>query len=106
MDLVTSFLAGASVEARRQLGKVALVCRLWKDVAVRDVHWRPIVKDLLLEARTAPEERLEGGCRGEVVEYGRCLVQRGVWSGGGEVQKDGGGWGAVRVNRTELHDRA
>ena len=81
VGLMTGFLAGPSVEGRRQLGKVALVCRLWRKVAVQDEYWRPIVRDLLLEARTGPEERLQGGARGEVMGYGRCLVQRRIWVG-------------------------
>ena len=84
LDLVariTTFLANESVGARSELGTVAVVCRTWKTVAVLDAYWSPIVKKLLLEARKPPEERLQGGGRGELVEYGRCLVERNVFVG-------------------------
>ena len=49
------------------------------------------MRELLLDARSVLGERLEGGCRGEVMEYGRCLVQRKAsreddkWAGRGWV---------------------
>ena len=34
MEALTSVVAGPKADARRRLGRLALVCRLWRDVAV------------------------------------------------------------------------
>lgn len=83
LDLIVGYLSGSGREQRRDLGRVAATCRLWRAVAVRDRHWRQAARDLLIEARApAREARGRGGglaCRQELMDYGRCLVQRRVW---------------------------
>ena len=57
MEAVSGFLTGK----RADLCSMALVCRLWRDVAVRDEYWEAVVQACCLQARRRPGEQAEGG---------------------------------------------
>ena len=53
------------------------------------------MRELLLDARSVLGERLEGGCRGEVMEYGRCLVQR-------KASREDDKWAGLRLGLDKM----
>jgi hypothetical protein len=68
LEHVLSFLAGRKVEAREDLGRAALACRSWRDVAVGEEVWGRVASEVM------------PAMRGRVSEVGarRCMMERGL----------------------------
>jgi hypothetical protein len=47
LEHVLSFLAGGRREARKDLGRAALVCQLWREAAAADELWEVVVSDIM-----------------------------------------------------------
>jgi hypothetical protein len=73
LERVLTFLAGGKLEARRDLGRAALVCRSWREVATGDKVWERVVWQFMpaMEGRA-----YEVGARQCVLERGRCHYDR------------------------------
>jgi hypothetical protein len=70
LEHVLTFLAGGKREARRDLGRVALVCRSWRDAAVGEEVWGRVASYVMptMERRVS-----EVGARRCMLERGHCL---------------------------------
>jgi hypothetical protein len=78
LEHVLTFLAGGEVEAREDLGRAALVCRLWREAAVGEELWGRVASDLM----PAMERRVsEVGARRCVLERGHCVRDQRAWVG-------------------------
>jgi hypothetical protein len=66
LEHVFTFLAGGKREAREDLGRAALVCRSWREAAVGEELWAPIVSEIMPEM----------GRRVSEVGVRRCLLER------------------------------
>jgi hypothetical protein len=78
LEHVLSFLAGGKVEARRDLGLAALVCRSWREAALGEDVWRRVASELM----PAMVRRVSAvGARRCVLERGRCFRDRRAWVG-------------------------
>jgi hypothetical protein len=65
-----TFLAGGKREARRDLGRAALVCRSWREAAVGEELWGRVAAEVM----PAMRRRLsEVGARRCVLEHGHCF---------------------------------
>jgi hypothetical protein len=81
LEHVLTFLAGCNREARRDVGRAALVCRSWRDAAVGKEVWGRVASEVM----PAMERRvLEVGARRCVMEHGH-LPPRPEDVGGGHV---------------------
>jgi hypothetical protein len=78
LEHVFTFLAGGKVEARRDLGRAALVCRSWREVAVGEELWGRVASDVMPAMR---QHISEVGARRCVVERGHCFRDRRAWVG-------------------------
>jgi hypothetical protein len=79
MERVVRFLAGGEREARADLGRMALVCRTWRDVACHEHVWSRVAMDVLPvldDEVVAPGEERE-----YLMAQGRCLLARQMWVG-------------------------
>jgi hypothetical protein len=75
---VFTFLAGGKWEARRDLGRAALVCRSWRQVAVGEELWGRIASEVM----PAMGRRVsEVGARRCVLERGHCHRDKRAWVG-------------------------
>jgi hypothetical protein len=71
LEHVLTFLAGGKLEARRDLGRAALVCRLWRGAAVGEEVWGRVAAEVM----PAMMRRVsEVGARRCVLERGRCRL--------------------------------
>jgi hypothetical protein len=78
LEHVLTFLAGGKLEARRDLGRAALVCRSWREAAEGEEVWGRVAS----EAMPAMGRRvLEVGARRCVVERGHSMRDQRVWVG-------------------------
>jgi hypothetical protein len=78
MEHVLTFLAGGEWLARRELGRVALVCRLWREAATGEEVWGRVASELM----PAMGRRVsEVGARRCVLERGHCHRDRRAWVG-------------------------
>jgi hypothetical protein len=76
LEHVLSFLAGGKHEARRDLGRAALVCRSWRGVALGEELWGRVTSELM----PAMGRRVsEVGARRCVVERGHCTRDKRAW---------------------------
>jgi hypothetical protein len=79
---VLGFVAGGSREAREDMGRAALVCRLWRQAALGHEVWGRVAGEALPVVGLGAG-RLGRDGRGYVMEQGRCLMQRRVWRADG-----------------------
>jgi hypothetical protein len=78
VERVLTFLAGAEWGPRRDLGRAALVCRLWRDAATGEEVWGRVASELM----PAMGRRVsEVGARRCVLERGHCHRDRRAWVG-------------------------
>jgi hypothetical protein len=78
MEHVLTFLAGAEWGPRRDLGRAALVCRLWREAATGEEVWGRMASELM----PAMGRRVsEVGARRCVLERGHCHRDRRAWVG-------------------------
>jgi hypothetical protein len=78
LEHILTFLAGGKWRARRDLGNAALVCRLWRDVALGEELWWGLAWDVMPGMwRRASEV----GARRCMVERGHCLRYQRAWVG-------------------------
>jgi hypothetical protein len=76
MERVLVFLAGGSREAREDVGRAAVVCRLWREAAYGEELWGRVASEVM------PVVGAGRDGREYVVEVGRCLMERRVrWEG-------------------------
>jgi hypothetical protein len=76
-ELLT-FLAGCRREARRDLGRAALVCRSWRKVALGEEVWRRVASELM----PAMVRHVSAvGARRCVLERGHCIRDMRAWVG-------------------------
>lgn len=78
-----SMLAGSFTASREDVGRLSLVCRLWRDVGGREAVWRPVTMALLpVVAKRGGRVvvGIEQGVRFReyLQSYGRALVERRV----------------------------
>jgi hypothetical protein len=76
---VFTFLAGGKVEARRDLGRAALVCRLWREAAVGEALWGCVASEVMPAMR---HRVLKLGARRCVLERGLCHRDKRACVGG------------------------
>jgi hypothetical protein len=74
---VLTFLAGGKVEAREDLGRAALVCRSWRDAAVREELWGRVASEVMPAMRRRVSEV---GARRCVLERGHCHRDQGAFA--------------------------
>jgi hypothetical protein len=73
---VFAFLSGGKREARRDLGRAALVCRSWREAALGEELWGRVASELM----PAMGRRVsEVGARRCVLERGHCFRDRRTW---------------------------
>lgn len=77
---VKSMLAGPSRASREDVGRLSLVCRLWRDVGRCETIWRRITMQLFPINQHTPVVGIEHGVlyREYIQSYGRALVERRV----------------------------
>jgi hypothetical protein len=77
MERVLLFVAGGSREAREEVGRAAVVCRVWREAAYGKEVWGRMAS-LVLPVVGAGGLGLGRESRGYVAEVGRCLMERRV----------------------------
>jgi hypothetical protein len=75
---VFTFLAGCKREARRDLGRAALVCRSWREAACGDEVWGRVASNLMPAMRRRVSEV---GARRCVLERSHCFRDMRAWVG-------------------------
>ena len=80
MGLVLRWLVGGSVGARREVGQAALVCRVWRDVAVgeRSEVWGVVVQEMMPAISMCSGAIWSGG-RQYIAAQGRCVADVRRW---------------------------
>jgi hypothetical protein len=79
LEHVLTFLAGGTVEARLELGRAALVCRLWREAATGEEVWERVASELM----PGMSRRLsEVGARRCMLERSQCERDQRAWVGG------------------------
>jgi hypothetical protein len=73
MERVLVFVAGGSRQARKDVGRAASVCRVWREAAYGEEVWGRMASEVMPVLGAGAGER-DG--RGYVVEVGRCLMER------------------------------
>jgi hypothetical protein len=76
MEHVLSFLAGGKWDTRRDLGRAALVCRLWRQAALGEEVWGRVASELMPAMRGCASEV---GARRCVLERGLCVRDKMAW---------------------------
>jgi hypothetical protein len=77
MERVLLFVAGGSREAREDVGRAAVVCRMWREAAYGEEVWGGMAS-LVMPVVGAGGLGLGRDGRGYVAEVGRCLAERRV----------------------------
>jgi hypothetical protein len=78
LEHVLTFLAGGKEEAREDLGRAALVCRLWREAVEGEELWVRVASEMM---PGMGRRMWEVGARRCVLERGHCLRDQKAWVG-------------------------
>jgi hypothetical protein len=77
MERSLAFVAGGRREAREEVGRAAVVCRVWREAAYGAEVWGRVASEVMPVVGGGGGGRGRDG-RGYVAEVGRCLLERRV----------------------------